>query len=476
MRKTPLAALIASALLSLDATALDLMEAYREAQAYDSQFASARAAREANSEKSVQGRAGLLPSVNLTASANKVTGQSTLNPNIDYTANSYQLQLRQPLYNRANSDIYEQSKLQVAVSEVQFDQARSDLMIRVAQAYFDVLTAQDTIEFIQAQRTAIAEQLASAKRNFEVGTATITDTHEAQARYDLISANIIAAENNLQTSKDVLARILGQSPQQLSVLPYTVNLPAPIPNKLQEWSSQASMANLEVVRARLQTRISEQEVQIAKSGHYPTFSLIASSTSNTVGNSQVRPFYDGRTIDNTVGLQMNLPIYSGGGVSAKVTEKAELQQKSVFEMEAARRLAVQQAQQYFNGVNAGLARIKGLEAGEKSSRAALEANRTGYEVGVRINLDVLNAQQQLFVTMRDLARTRYDTLMLGMRLRANSGVLSEADLLAINSLLRLPGTPGTSILDSLQDMSKPSRETPGATGVQRTNARTSMPR
>ena len=195
-----------------------------------------------------------------------------------------------------------------------------------------------------------------------------------------------------------------------------------------------------------------------------------------MGNSQIRPFYDGRTIDNTVGLQMNLPIYSGGGVSAKVTEKAELQQKSVYEMEAARRLAVQLSQQYFNGVNAGLARIKGLEAGEKSSRAALEANRTGYEVGVRINLDVLNAQQQLFVTMRDLARTRYDTLMAGMRLRANSGVLSEEDLMAINRLLKLPGTPGTSILDSLKDSGKASRQVPAATGAQRTNTRNSMPR
>ena len=183
MNKTPLAVLIASALLSMDATALDLMDAYRAAQAYDSQFASARAAREANSEKSVQGRAGLLPSVTVTGTANKVNGESTLNPNINYSANSYQLQLRQPLYNRASGDVYEQSKLQVAVSEVQFDQAKNDLMIRVAQAYFDVLAAQDTIAFIQAQRVAIAEQLASAKRNFEVGTATITDTHEAQARY-----------------------------------------------------------------------------------------------------------------------------------------------------------------------------------------------------------------------------------------------------------------------------------------------------
>ena len=379
------------------AWSIDLAQAFQMALTNDPTYAAARANYRAMTQKMPQARAAFLPQIfgSLTGAYvdSRATGQ--LNQVYNSGRSAWTLNLTQTLFDWTAISTYEQAKLIVASSEVQLQVAYQDLMLRLSQAYFDVLSNHDALISLQVEQKSIGEQLASAKRRFEMGSATVTDTYEAQARYDLISANIIAAENNLQTSKDVLARILGQTPQQLSVLPYTVNLPAPVPNKLQEWSSQASMANLEVVRARLQTRISEQEVQIAKSGHYPTFALVASSTSNTVGNSQVRPFYDGRTIDNTVGLQMNVPIYSGGGVSAKVTEKAELQQKSVFEMEAARRLAVQQAQQYFNGVNAGLARIKGLEAGEKSSRAALEANRTGYEVGVRINLDVLNAQQQL---------------------------------------------------------------------------------
>lgn len=470
--------IIATLAWSGAAWSIDLAQAFQMALTNDPTYAAARANYRAMVQKMPQARAAFLPQIygSLTGAYvdSRATGQ--LSQVYNSARSAWTLNLSQTLFDWTAISTYEQAKLVVASAEVQLQLAYQDLMLRLSQAYFDVLSNYDTLISLQVEQKSIGEQLASAKRRFEMGGATVTDTYEAQARFDLISANIIAAENNLQTSKDVLARILGQTPEQLSVLPYTVNLPAPVPNKLQEWSSQASMANLEVVRARLQTRISEQEVQIAKSGHYPTFSLIASSTSNTVGNSQVRPFYDGRTIDNTVGLQMNLPIYSGGGVSARVTEKAELQQKSVFEMEAARRLAVQQAQQYFNGVNAGLARIKGLEAGEKSSRAALEANRTGYEVGVRINLDVLNAQQQLFVTMRDLARARYDTLMIGMRLRANSGVLSETDLMAINSLLKLPGTPGTSILDSLQDNSKSARQQPAAGGTPRSSTRSSMPR
>lgn len=460
------------------AWSIDLAQAFQMALTNDPTYAAARANYRALLQKMPQARAALLPQIYGSLTGAYVDSRATgeLNQVYNNARSAWTLYLTQTLFDWTAISTYEQSKLVVASAEVQLQLAYQDLMLRLSQAYFDVLSNQDTLTALEVERKSIGEQLASAKRRFEMGGATVTDTYEAQARYDLISANIIAAENNLQTSKDILARILGQSPEQLSVLPYTVTLPAPVPNKLQEWSSQASMANLEVVRARLQTRISEQDVQIAKSGHYPTFSLVASSTSNTVGNSQVRPFFDGRTIDNTVGIQMNVPIYSGGGVSAKVTEKAELQQKSVFDMEAARRLAVQQAQQYFNGVNAGLARIKGLEAGEKSSRAALEANRTGYEVGVRINLDVLNAQQQLFLTMRDLARTRYDTLMAGMRLRANSGVLSEEDLLAINRMLKLPGTPGTSILDSLKDSDKPSRQVPNRTGTQTNSARSPMPR
>jgi outer membrane protein len=429
MKKTPLAVLIASALLSLDATALDLMEAYRSAQAYDSQFASARAAREANSEKSVQGRAGLLPSVTVTGTANKVNGESTLNPNINYSANSYQLQLRQPLYNRASGDVYEQSKLQVAVSEVQFDQAKSDLMIRVAQAYFDVLAAQDTITFIQAQRVAIAEQLASAKRNFEVGTATITDTHEAQARYDLSNAQEIAAINDLEVKRNAFAQITGKLPPALSNLKTGLKLTPPEPASMDPWVQTAESGNFSVVAQGLLAEIAKLEISRNRAGHLPTLDAVASYGSNT-------SFFTSAitTTTTNIGVQLTIPIFNGYATTSKIREALWLEDKSRADLDTARRNAAQNTRAAYFGVQSGLSQIRALEAAEVSSKSALDSNRLGYEVGVRINIDVLNAQQQLYSTRRDLAKARYDTLMNGLRLKAAAGSLSEADLAQFNEL------------------------------------------
>lgn len=433
-----------------ESSALDLAQSWQLALMHDPTYAAARANYRAMMEKMPQARSALLPQVGASAAggylesrANTALGQVYQNSN-----GAWALTLSQPIFNWSAWQTYEQSKLVVASAEIQLQLAYQDLVLRVGQAYFDVLAAQDTLTALEAEQNAIGEQLAAAKRRFELGKATITDTYESQSRYDLVSANIIAAQNAVTTTRDVLARILGQPVDQLSVLPYSVVLPAPVPNQLQKWSEQSQTANLEIVRAQLQTRIAEADVEIAKGGNYPTVSVFASSSSNTLGNIVVQPYYNGRTVDNVVGVMINVPIYTGGAVSSRVAEKSELQQKATYDLEAAKRAALQQSQLYFNGVTAGLARIRGLEASEKSSRASLQANRTGYEVGVRINLDVLNAQQQLYATMRELALARYTTVIAGLRLRANSGVLSEADLVAINPLLRQPGTPGTGILDA----------------------------
>jgi outer membrane protein len=432
MKKTPLAVLIASALLSLDATAFNLMEAYRDAQAYDSQFASARAAREATSEKSVQGRAGLLPSVNLTGSASKINGSSTsiYTPNIDYTAKTYQVQLRQPLYNRANGEIYEQSKLQVAVSEVQFDQAKNDLMIRVAQAYFDVLAAQDTIAFIQAQRVAIAEQLASAKRNFEVGTATITDTHEAQARFDLSNAQEIAAINDLEVKRNAFAQITGKLPPPLVSLKAGLKLSPPEPVTMDPWVQNAESGNFGVVAQGLLAEIAKLDITRNRAGHLPTVDAVATYGSNTTLG------FTGTTTATTtnIGVQLTIPLFSGYATSSKIREAISLEDKARADLDTARRNAAQSTRTAFLGVLSGLSQIRALEAAEVSSKSALDSNRLGYEVGVRINIDVLNAQQQLYSTRRDLAKARYDTLMNGLRLKAAAGSLSEADLMQFNEL------------------------------------------
>lgn len=439
---------------TVNSNAMDLSQAWQLALTNDATYQAARANYRAAAQRMPQARANLLPEIggSLTGAYQDNRATGNFDQVFQGTRSAWSLSLTQPVFNWSAIQTFEQSKLQVASAEVQLQVAYQDLMLRVSEAYFRVLALQDELDALKAEQRSIAEQLAAAKRRFELGDATVTDALEAQARFDLTSANIIGLENELSNAEDELARIIGRQPvpQTLHPLPYNIGLPAPQPNQLKAWSDQARAANLNVVRAQIQTRIAEYDIEIAKSGHYPSVNLTASTTSNLVGNSQIQPFYDGRTIDNTVGLTLSVPIYSGGGVNANVVEKAELQQKSVYDLEAERRRSLQLSRQYFNGVQAGLARIKGLEAAEKSSLSALKANLTGYEIGVRINLDVLDAQRQLFITKRDLAAARYNTLLTSLRLRANSGVLSEADLFALNQLLKPPGSPGTGIMHDVK--------------------------
>lgn len=437
MRRTHLAVLVATALLSLHASAIDLLQAYRDAQIYDSQFTSARAAREAGAEKSVQGRAGLLPTVGLTASYTRndqtFTTPLAVTPKI-FNANNYQLQLTQPLYRPANQAVYEQSKLQVEVSEVQFALAQSDLLLRVSQAYFDVLGAQDTILFIQAQKAATVEQLESAKRNFEVGTATITDTHEAQARYDLILAQEITAGNDLAIKRNALAQVTGKFPEELSGLKTGVRLSAPEPVTVDPWLQSAENNNFTVVGQRASFELAKLDISRNRAGHLPTLDFVASR-----GQSQSAIFGQVTTIDSTaLGVQFNLPLFAGFSTDSKVREAVALKEKARTDLETAKRNATQSARTAFLSVQSGLSQVRALEAAEVSSKSALESNRLGYDVGVRINIDVLNAQQQLFSTRRDLAKARYDTLVNGLKLKAAAGSLAEADLGQLNALLNTP--------------------------------------
>lgn len=433
MRKTPVATWLATLLIATNASALDLLQAYKDAQAYDSQFASARLQRDATRERQVQARAGLLPQLGLNAAVNRIDGDaSTLQGSfpIGYTADSYQLQLRQPLYNLGNLTAYDQGKLQATAGDAQFEQARVDLSLRVAQAYFDVLAALDTIGFIQAQKSAISEQLASAKRNFQVGTATITDTHEAQARFDLALAQEIAAQNDLAVKRHALAQIIGKDSAELSGLKAGVKIAAPEPAMMDRWVQQAESGNLGVVTQGINAEIAKLDIRRAGAGHHPTLDAVAS-------HGRQKSFFTSpiTTTTTAIGLQLTVPIFSGFATSSQVTQAVTLEQKARADLDTARRNAAQGARSAFLGVQSGLSQVRALEAAEASSKLALEANKLGYDVGVRINIDVLNAQQQLYATRRDLARARYDTLLAGLKLKAAAGTLAEADLAEMNALL-----------------------------------------
>jgi outer membrane protein len=435
MRNSLIATLLAGAFASLNAHAIDLLQVYREALANDAPFAGARASLAAGREKAPQGRAGLLPTVGVSGNYSRSNFESNTSPSRDFNNNGYTLSLAQPLFRLANWEAYQQGKLSVAASEAQFAQAQQDLIVRVAQAYFDVLTAQDALASLQAQKVAITEQLASAKRNFEVGTATITDTQEAQARYDLTVAQEFAAQSDLEIKRAALQQVIGKPAGELAGLRPGVKLNAPEPAQIDKWVESAQQQSYGVVSQQLAVEIASRDIKRNRAGHYPTLDLVASRTHNNQTGSTLTAT-GSISNSNSVGVQWAIPLFSGFAVDSRVRESIALEDKARSDLENARRTAAQGARQAFFGVNSGLAQVKALEAAEVSSQSALDSNRLGYQVGVRINIDVLNAQQQLFTTRQNLAKARYDTIVNGLRLKSAAGTLNEEDVMEVNALLQ----------------------------------------
>ncbi len=424
-------------LLAPGVRAGDLLQTYRDALANDSQFAASRAQLDAGREKIPQGRAGLLPTIGLSANSNwnDVEVKRPAATDSRYNSNGYVLQLTQPLFRWQNVVAYNQSKLQVAQSEAVFEQARQDLILRVAQAYFDVLLAQDTLTVAQGQKKAIAEQLEQAKRNFEVGTSTIVDTHEAQSRFDLSVAQEIAAQSDLEVKRQALRQVVGKETEALKALKSTVQISRPQPDDIQQWMSAAEQNSYSVQAQQAGLEIATREIDRQRAGHYPTVDLVASRNHSKGLGSGGISLGTSETDSNVIGVQVAVPLYQGGLVSSREREAAALKQKAASDLDSARRAAALAASQAYLGVSSGAAQVKALEAALVSSQSALDSNKLGYEVGVRINIDVLNAQQQLYTTRRDLFKARYDTLLAQLRLKAAAGSLGEDDVQQINALL-----------------------------------------
>jgi outer membrane protein len=429
---------LASLASSAPASAADLLQTYHDALSNDSVYAAARSNLEAGLEKQPQGRSLLLPQITGTYAVSEnytAIGEAPLGvQSLSYPARNFGITLTQPLFRWANWEQYQQSKLQVAFAESQFVQAQQDLIVRLAQAYFDVLEAEDNISFLTAQKAAISEQLASAQRNFEVGTATITDTKEAQSRFDLAVAQEIAARSDLEVKQSALEQIIGKAPPALSPLRKGVTLEGPQPAKLDSWLDAARGQNPLVAQAAANLEIAHRQIEVNRANHYPTVDLIAQRQFSR-GPTSVLPPEVGATANNSIAVQLSIPIYSGGYASSKVREAIALDDKATSDLETARRTAAQSTREAYVGVVNGLAQVKALEAAEQSSQSALDYNKLGYQVGVRINIDVLNAQQQLFSTERDLAKARYDTLLNGLKLKSAAGSLTEDDLMQVNGLL-----------------------------------------
>lgn len=431
------AAVLASGWLSL-AQAQSLVQLTEQAQTYDAAWQSARAQLDATISKGAQAKAGLLPRIGIQAgsqySETRVRSDFPA-ARLDARQDSASLQAQQPLYNPANLVTYRQGQRSVDLAYTQVDAAAQNLLVRAAQAYFQVLTAQDTLQLVQAQKRAVSEQLAFAQRNFEIGTATVTDSREAQARFDLVRAQEIAADNQLRVSQAALEQLVGVAGASPWPLAKPVRLPTLAPADLASWLALAADRSPLVRQAQIALDVAQLETDKAQAGHKPTVDLQASyGTQRNPDGTAAMPYRNNATV-GTVGVVMNIPLFAGFAVQNRVKETLSLEEKARADLEDARRQVAQAVRTAYFGVQSATGQVQALEAAVASSHSALEANVLGYEVGVRINIDVLNAQSQLYQSQKDLAQARYNLLVGHLQLRQAAGNLDMQDVHAINQLL-----------------------------------------
>ena len=431
---------LAITLFAGQTSAADLLSIYREAQIQDATYAGAKAQFIGAQEKLPQARALNLPNINFSAGAHYNDVYTDYKNSVfpsgqrDYYDYNFGINLTQPLYRRLNGAIYDQAKVQVRQAETQLSAASQDLMTRVAQGYFDVLLARANLSTIRSQKTAVAQQLEQAKRNFIVGTATITDSREAQARYDLVVAQELVGENDLEVKSRALEQIVGKPVGKLAGLSTPVTLNPPEPADMAAWVEQAYQSSLQVAFYQQSVEIAAQEIRKADAGHYPTLDAVGSLTENYANSSPQGIGSDIKAL--VVGVQLNVPLYQGGGISSRVREAVAGQERARQDLESARRAVALQTRTAFLGVTSGLGQIKALRQAVESTRLQRESTKLGQEVGVRTAVDVLNAEQQLAAAERDLAQAVYNTIVSQLKLKAAVGKLAEADLADVNRFLK----------------------------------------
>ena len=428
--------------LSSQAKQQSLLDIYHQAMAHDPTLASALSANKAAQEIIEQGKALYRPTVNFNADASTSrTDIRYLNGAVPPGNSSFEnynasVEARQPIYRKQNLVQMDQTKTQVSQADKQYHLSQQDLILRSTQAYFDVLIAQDKIELIGAQKTAILSQLDQAKATFEVGTATITDVNEAQARFDLIVAQEIAAVNEYEIAKRSVEAITGEMPSKLATVKSNIQVAA-LNQSMQDWQQVAVQNNLNIQIQQDALKLAEQEVERANAGHLTTLDAVA-SISDSYSNGSPSVFSTGNDLKSaTIGLQLQVPLYAGGAISSRARQAVLNKQKAQDDLDIARRQTDLETQRAYLNLSTTIAQVKALDQALISSQSQLDSTKLGYEVGVRTSVDVLNAQQQLFSAKRDLLQARYNYLVNIIRLKAASGLVSEPDLQDINQQLVL---------------------------------------
>lgn len=424
-------------------TGLTLAESYRLALAYDARLAAAEAARTAGREKLPQGRALLLPSLAL--AADSTYNDLDVSPRQPspllqsgtrrYNSHQYGVVLRQPLYRKTNLAQYRQSQALAAQADTGFAVARQDLILRTAQAYFDVLLAEDTLRYLEAQQAAIGALRDRMQRAFDAGTVAITDVREAEARADLVRAQEIGARNELEFRREALAKLTGAPPRGLAALREALAFAPPQPPDPQHWMDAAEQSGLAVALALETEEIARQEWEARRGAHFPTLDLAASYGDTSQNNSLFGLGYD--TTARSIGLQLQMPLYAGGALSAQAREAAARYEQARQELAETRRQARLDAREVYLRLASGLAQVPAFGQVVVSSETSLAATARGLETGTRTALDVLNTQQQLYGARRDFVQARHAVILAGLRLKAVVGQLSEEDLAAVNQLLEM---------------------------------------
>ena len=435
-----MAAVLLLAGVSLPLHSEDLLEVYRLAQGNDPAFDSARYAYEAARELIPQARAGLFPVLNLNGNDTRTSASAKFSnsPQVfrDVHAWTWSLQLTQPLIRAQNTYAYSESEWLVEQARAQFSQAEQQLILRVTQAYFDVLIAQESIEVADAQTLAMGEQLELAQRGFEKGVNAITDVHEAKSRSDLARSQQIAALNELEAKRTELEKVAGRAPDMLAALQPAMVVPKPQPDDVNAWIGQARENNPAVLAPKAAVNAADAAVSKNRAEHSPTLDLVASYGRNySSGNANTPTDFETRAKSRQYGVQLNIPLYAGGATSSRVTQALANRNRAAAEFEAARRQAGADARQAYASIVNGLAQIEALESAVESSRSAVNGNQIGYKLGIHTNIDVLNSEQQLYTAQRDLVKARYETLLQGLYLKAAAGALAESDLIEVNGLL-----------------------------------------
>ncbi|MDO9371172.1 MAG: TolC family outer membrane protein [Gammaproteobacteria bacterium] len=437
MRQTLLALCLITLALASPARAENLLDIYHLAQQNDAQLKGAEAARLAVLESKPQSRALLFPTLNASAgtTANQLdTRQPASSAGVTrFNSTAYSLSLTQPVYHRDTYVQLRQSDARIAQADAAFGAAEQNLMTRVATRYFDVLAAQDNLEFARAEKKAIAQQLEQSQQRFDVGLVAITDVQEAQARFDSARAQEIDAERQLASSLEALREVTAQQHQNLSLLNESIPLVAPEPSDVEQWADTALKQNLQVSAAQSGADVAREEIERQRSGHYPSVDIVGSRAFSDSGGGR---FGASESLTDTLTLQLNAPLYQGGLITSRTREAAFKHNQALETLEQQRRSVLRQTRDAYLGVNANISRVQALNQAVVSNRTALESTMAGLEVGTRTQVDVLNAQRELFRAQRDHARARYDYILETLRLKQAAGTLSPADLEQINTWLR----------------------------------------